>query len=109
VQTIAGWAAIAVLWTELGAAQQYVRHVPIIWGPAIASSVVNALILAALTPVVLWVARQIDLVESLSWRRVAGNALAAVSLAAIHLALLLAYLYRFVPGSRSSGATSSAG
>ena len=97
VQTIAGWAAIAVLWTELGAAEQYIRHVPIVWGPAIASSVVNALILAALTPVVLWVARQIDLVESLSWRRVAGNALAAVSLAAIHLALLLAYLYQFVP------------
>ncbi len=97
VQTVAGWAAIAVLWTELGAAQQYVRHIPIVWGPAIASSLANVLILAALTPSVLWIARRIDLVEKRSWRRIAGNALAAVSLAGMHLALLLVYLYHFVP------------
>ena len=97
VQTVAGWAGVAILWTELGAAQQYVRDVPIVWGPAITNSVANVVILAALTPAVLWVARRLDLVESRSWRKLCGHALAAVSLAAIHLAALLAYLYWFVP------------
>ena len=97
VQTIAGWAGVAILWTELGVAQQYVRDVPIVWGPAFMNSVANAVILAALTPAVLWVARRLDLVESRSWRKIGGHALAAMSLAAIHLAALLAYLYSFVP------------
>jgi two-component system LytT family sensor kinase len=97
VQFATGWIAVAALWTELSVAQQVVRHVPVVWGPAIVNSASNALILCVLTPVVLWLARRFDLLAARSWRRVATHVLAAGALAVTHIALLLAFLHQFVP------------
>ena len=97
VQTVIGWAALAVLWTELAAAQFYARNVPVAWGRAIASSVANALILGVLVAGALWISRRFDLVDNRSWKNIGGNVIGALSFAALHLVIYLAFLHRFVP------------
>jgi hypothetical protein len=96
VQIVAGWTAIAVLWTELSAAQQFAQHAPIEWGQPFAASVVNVSILALLTPLVLWLARRLDVIERASWPRVLAHASAAATLALVHLAILLGILRVFL-------------
>ncbi len=97
LQLVAGWAAVAMVWTELEAVNRVIAGESLEWGAIVWGNLVNAAIWAVLTPGVLWLARRIDVGARWAPRRIALHALAAVAAAAIHIGVYFTLLRLFTP------------
>jgi two-component system, LytTR family, sensor kinase len=85
-QLLGGWAAVAMIWTEIDSVSRMAQHEPLAWGSSLLASSIPAAIWAVLTPLVLWFSQRFDLVE----RRSPGRLLAHVGGAALTTALHVA-------------------
>lgn len=101
LQMVAGWAAIAMAWTELDTMSRIGMHEPAAWRTSLLASVINATIWAALVPPIVWMSRRFDLSSGWSRSRIAAHLAGAAAAAATHVALFLSMLHEFVPADYS--------
>jgi LytS/YehU family sensor histidine kinase len=97
LQMIAGWTAVAMLWTELDTVSRIGTHRPVAWSTSVLSSVINATIWAALVPLIVWLSRRFDLTQGRSPATILAHAGGAMLAAAAHVCIYLGVLRAFVP------------
>jgi signal transduction histidine kinase len=96
-RVVAGWSAVAIVWTEVSAAAAAAGGMAFDRPRVLASYGLNAMVWMALTPIVLWLVRRVDVRASTRLRRTTTYVAAGATIVLAHLVLWLATLRWLVP------------
>jgi hypothetical protein len=97
LRVVAGWGAIAIVWTEVSATAAAAGNVAFDRPRVLASYGLNAMVWMALTPIVLWLVRRVDARAATRVRRVTTYVAAGAMTVLAHLVVWLAALRWLVP------------
>jgi two-component system LytT family sensor kinase len=98
IQVVAGWAAVAALWTELESLEGTLPTGPFTLSGSMMTNGINVGLWIILTPFVAWLARRIDLSRSAHPARIFAHLILGSIVATAHSTAFLAIVYLGVHG-----------